>query len=164
MADILDAAELAAIARYVHEFREEDGVRHTSTFRAALRDARQLGGRNLDTGAIETEPVASWPSSLTYLILLDQIGRVICPAPRRSPKKGDLRDALQDFDPTISDRDTVMLYALRCAFAHECALANQGQPCLLETAGVTEQGESHRAPAARAGRLGLSREGCATDE
>src|SRR5207237_6243552 len=67
MTNTPDIAERAALARYVHQYEYIDGVLNASTFRAALRYARQLGGRNVDTGVVESAITASWPSSLMYL-------------------------------------------------------------------------------------------------
>ena len=126
MSNIPDVAERTAIARYVKEFREVDGVRHTSTFRAALRDARQLAGRNLDTGVTESEPVAVWPYAHVYLILMDQVGKVIRPASSARRKTSrDLRTALKEWDSGLDEKDRDMLYALRNAFGHEFAMANE---------------------------------------
>jgi len=137
-------AEKAAIARYVHEFREADGVLNTSTFRAALRDARRLGGRSLDTGAVEAKITASWPGALVYLILMDQVGKVIQPVlSARTTTSNDLRTALEEFDSGLDSTDRDMLYALRCALGHEFAMANENAryPSLQHRFQLTEAGE-----------------------
>jgi hypothetical protein len=123
---MLDASEKAAVYRYVHEFERVGDDLHISTFRAAVRDARQLCGRDVDTGAIVGEPTALWPASLTYLVLLEQIGKVIRPtwSKRRKPSR-DLRAALGEWHSGLNQTDLDMLYALRCAFGHEFAMANE---------------------------------------
>lgn len=115
--------EQIAIYRYVFEYGQS-----TSCFRAAVRDARQLTGRNVETGALRRRlkrGLAVWPGTLVYLVLLDQVGQVLAPT-RREPTREPFMDALADFAPALSERDRHMLYALRCAFAHEFALANEG--------------------------------------
>ena len=122
--------EQQAIHRYVFEFGElTAGVTSISCLRAAVRDARQLTGRKLDTGAPRTRlkrGKAVWPGTPTYLVLLDQVGQVLAPK-RRKPTTEPFMDALADFAPALTNRDRHMLYALRCAFAHEIALANEGR-------------------------------------
>jgi hypothetical protein len=76
---------------------------------------------------VENDPIAAWPSTLMYLILVDQVGKVIRPAssaPR--DKSDDLRIALGEFDSALDEIDRDMMYALRCAFGHEFAMANPG--------------------------------------
>lgn len=120
--------------RAIHRYIFEDGgwtpgVRSVSCFRAAVRDARQLTGRNVDTGTVRRRlrsGRALWPGTLVYLVLLDQVGQVISPRPRK-PAREPFLMALEEFGPpSLSERDREMLYALRCAFAHEYALANEG--------------------------------------
>jgi hypothetical protein len=120
-----DPGERAAIAIYVHKHSVVGDETHLSTFRALLRDARMLAGRNLDTGDPESEPIADWPAALLYLILLDQIGRVIRPADATPTSVTTMTETLKRFAPSLTERDHGMLYALRNAFAHEYALTNQ---------------------------------------
>lgn len=65
--------------------------------------------------------------ALTYLILLDQVGKAICPAPGRPPADVPFLAALTDFAPPLSERDREMLYSLRNALAHELAMVNEGR-------------------------------------
>lgn len=114
----------AAIFRYIFEFEELTRETSVSSFRAALRDARWLIGRDLSTGKPETAPRRTWPGTVTYLTLLDQLGQVVCPLRGRSPSRTPFLAALEDFAPSVSARDRETLYALRNAFVHEFGLAN----------------------------------------
>lgn len=126
----MPSAEQRAILRYVFEHGAwTPGVTTISCFRAAIRDARQLSGRNVDTGALRPRlrrGKAIWPGTLVYLVTVDQVGQVISMR-RRLPTHEPFMDALDDFAPTLPVRDRHMLYALRCAFAHEFGLVNEGR-------------------------------------
>lgn len=114
----------AAIFRYVFEFEELTRETSVSSFRAALRDARWLMGRDQGTGEPDAAPRRTWPGAVTYLTLLDQLGQVVCPLPGRRPSKPPFLAALEDFVPSVNARDRETLYALRNAFVHEFGLAN----------------------------------------
>ena len=120
--------EQRAIHRYVFERGSwVVGATSISCFRAAVRDARTLSGRDVDTGdLVSTVGSHAWPAALMYLVLLDQVGKVIAPTPRARSEVPFLT-ALEEFAPSLSEQDREMLYALRCAFAHEFALANEGR-------------------------------------
>jgi hypothetical protein len=120
----LSLEERAALHRYVFQVSTEHNEGHRSTFRAALEDARLFGGRNLKTGAVETEPTAMWSSVLLYLVLMEQAGKVICPAPDRVTAGNDVRDALRRFGSGLDEDELDVLYAVRNAFVHEYAMAN----------------------------------------
>ena len=99
----------------------------TTSFFAALGDARSATGRD-DNGAIEDEPRSgSWLGAIGYMALLDQIGKSIKPAnmPRSEDREG-LVLALHHW--TDLDEPSIQaLYALRCALAHDFSLYNQGR-------------------------------------
>ena len=120
----LSLDDQAALHRYVFQVETPENGGHVSTFRAALHDARKFGGRNLETGIVEGEATAVWSSVLLYLVLMEQAGKVICPAPDRLTKGSDLRDTLRRFASGLDEDDLDVLYALRNAFAHEFAMAN----------------------------------------
>src|SRR5262245_54024261 len=121
--------EQRAIHRYVFEHGPwAPGVTSVSCFRAAVRDARQLSGRNVQTGALRRRlrhGKAVWLGTLVYLVLLDHFGQVLAPKPR-APSPEPFMEPLTDFAPALDVRDRQMLYALRCSFAHQFALANEG--------------------------------------
>jgi hypothetical protein len=58
---------------------------------------------------------------------MKQVGKVICPAASRLEPARDLRGALSWFDSGPDRRDRDMLFGLRCAFAHEFAMAHEGR-------------------------------------
>jgi hypothetical protein len=65
----------------------------TSTFSAAVWDARRATGRDVTTGSLDRENRTSgWLGTLGYLILLDQIGG--CFAPRTLPRSTPLPNAV----------------------------------------------------------------------
>lgn len=118
------------IHQYVFELASwSERETSVSCFRAAVREARSLTGRNVDTGALRPrlkKDKAQWAGTLTYLILLDQIGQVITPK-RRPHSSPPFIVALKEFAPSLSTRDREMLYGLRCALGHEFGLANPGR-------------------------------------
>ncbi len=104
-----------------------------SAFRAALRDAREATRRDLSNGQRLPGPVsqhAMWLGAVGYLLLLDQIGTTVQPA--TGPCGGDnaILEALACFAPHLTSDEANALYALRCALAHDYALANvkRGRP------------------------------------
>lgn len=101
-----------------------------SSFAAALRDARTVTGRDLDTGRIgDPNMSGSWLGSLGYMVLLDQIGKSFRPvgSPVSREPRAFIR-ALHYFSQIEDDRQIDALYALRCAFAHDFSLSNVGEP------------------------------------
>ena len=156
----------AAIWRYVNQYNEIDGETHVSTFRAALRDARQLAGRNLDSGVIEGKAVAVWPYAHMYLILMDQVGKVIMPASStRTTPSNDLRTALEEFDSGLDERDRDMLCAPTLPVDEFGEMANKNaipepfstdSPCTRRakepSSSTTATGTATTAPPRRVGR------------
>jgi hypothetical protein len=127
-------ADLAALARHVASAEPDESGR-MSTFNLALRDARQLVGRDVNTGRPTTSdegPVSLWGGSIIYLVLLEQIGKSLRPVggrPLRTRKERALETAIRQFAPkATSETERQVLYALRCAFAHEFGLMNHGKP------------------------------------
>ena len=101
-----------------------------SSFSAAVRDAREATGRDLDSGDVVDElRAASWLGMLGYLVLLDLIGECFAPAePERTPVSDvDIVRALAHFGPPeLTDDEILAVYALRCSIAHNYGLVNLG--------------------------------------
>lgn len=101
---------------------------YVSTFNAALRDARVVTGRDADNGTfLGRKPTALWAGTLTYLVLLEQIGDTLRPAFGREAKNESAAErALRQFAPRTTRLQREVVYALRNAFAHEFGLCNDG--------------------------------------
>jgi hypothetical protein len=106
-----------------------------STLALCLRDARRAGGRHVDTGdVLNPDLVTSWPGAMTYLSVLDQMGRAVrrtrlSPAQTRRSQFGSrqekpFRAALVQFTG-LGDRKISALYALRCSYSHFFGLVNE---------------------------------------
>jgi len=100
----------------------------SSSFVAALRDARQATGRDPDTGTvIEDMNTGNWLGAIGYLLLLDQISTAVQPASAtaaHNQSKAILR-ALEWWAPGVTEKEGKAIYALRCALAHDYSLFNQ---------------------------------------
>ena len=123
-------ASWTALADHVAPYPSE-ATGYTSTFLAALTDARALTGRDPVSGdRTGTDPVALWAGSVVYLVLLEQIGKSLRPQGARKRVKGErkLEKALRQFASRGGGqkKERQVLYALRCAFAHEYGLMNFG--------------------------------------
>lgn len=108
-----------------------------STLALCLRDARRAAGRSAETGEmLHSELATSWPGAMTYLSLLDQIGRAVrrtrptATQTRRSQIGGlnekPFRAALLQFTD-LGDRRVSALYALRCSYSHFFGLVNENR-------------------------------------
>jgi hypothetical protein len=97
-----------------------------STFNAGVGEARALTGRDA-TGALTGEGTRTlWGGTLIYLALLEQIGHSLRPLRGRTIRKEPtIEKAIRQFAPrAATQRQRQVLYALRCAFAHEFGLFN----------------------------------------
>ncbi len=119
------------LADHVAPYPVEPG--YVSTFNAAVREARTLTRRDLGTGRLTHDQTPTlWAGVLVYLALLEQVGNSLRPWGGRSivrqkgqPKEYAVEKALRQFGPpTITRRHRRLIYALRCAFAHEFGLYN----------------------------------------
>ena len=106
-----------------------------STLALCLRDARRAAGRCVETGEmLHPEFATSWPGAMTYLSLLDQIGRAVrrtrltATQTQRAQIGGTnekpFRAALLQFTD-LGDRRISALYALRCSYSHFFGLVNE---------------------------------------
>lgn len=136
----------ALIRRHVFLYHEGETETAVSCFRAALREARTLTQRDPDTGKVEVvdceccnHPPTDWAGALMYLVLLEQIGKVLRPPNRRArpkrragrtvAKEQDITRALRYFGPDLTtppERD--VLVALRNGFAHDFGLTHTMGP------------------------------------
>ncbi len=99
-----------------------------SSLTAALRDARQNTGRNLETGedldSNKNEKSGNWLGAIGYLIILDQIGK--CYKPKKSIQYKDLSPIQRSlkYFTHHSDLEINAIYALRNGFAHDYSTSN----------------------------------------
>jgi hypothetical protein len=100
-----------------------------SGFCGALKDARKMTGRNVNTGekdgSNEFGHLGSWLGTIGYLTLLDQIGRCFkrVNGPIIEDNKSGIIKALKHFSP-LDDNQINAIYALRNSFAHDFSLQN----------------------------------------
>ena len=107
------------------------GFRYLSGFTALLKDSRQDGGRDMDTGEIiDEERTGHWLSAVGYLILLDQIGKCFKPksVPKGTHPKPAVQSCLSHWSPEISADDSAAIYALRNALVHDYSLFDNKNP------------------------------------
>lgn len=113
-----------------------DGEKYTSTLTAALKDARRITDRNLDTGRVnharnsDNLNPGMWLGAVGYIIILDQIGSCYRPqhTNRNSPPSNykDYSLALHHFaEPGLTPQQIDYLYRLRNSFVHDYSLMNR---------------------------------------
>lgn len=102
-----------------------------SSLTAALRDARQATGRDVNSGENknkENNPSASnWLGATCYLIILEQLGK--CYKGRNDPDQSGLspiQKCLRNHTQLTPDQCDA-IYALRNAFAHDYSISNLNQ-------------------------------------
>jgi len=98
-----------------------------SSLVAVLKDAREVTGRDLQSGerGKDTEKLGSWLGAGGYLTVLDQLGKSYRPKSTDkilTPKTSIIR-ALKYFTK-LTEAEIDALYALRCAFIHDYSLFN----------------------------------------
>jgi hypothetical protein len=109
---------------------EATGTRYISGFLAALGDARDASGRDVDTGnLVDVDRSGHWLGAVAWMVLLDQVGKCFRPTPPAgtAPTPADNRSLLSTLNwwyPELEEKDAYALYALRCAFAHDYSLWN----------------------------------------
>lgn len=129
------AQDFVALADHVTSYNPAHS--YVSTFNAAIREARSLTARDLTSGAVTKRSTTTlWSGTFVYLTLLEQVGKSLRPrGARRTLSNSNLRPsgekilekAIRQFAPTAATpRERQVLYALRCAFAHEFGLFNKG--------------------------------------
>jgi len=114
-----------------NSYIESSGLTYFSGFCGALKDARKMTGRNIETGAKDNTNtfghLGSWLGTIGYLSLLDQIGGCFkrVNGPIIESNKSDIIKALKNFTD-LNDREIDAIYALRNSFAHDYSLQNVG--------------------------------------
>jgi len=118
-----------------------EGETFVSSFRAAVREARTLTGRDEMTGAAKSQagkrvPPTDWSGALVYLIVLELIGSTLRPEGRRAwrhdgrPRRAQepkVARALRYFaTPAMTSQQRGAMVALRNSFAHNFGLTNRG--------------------------------------
>lgn len=137
----------ALIKRYVFLYgRSPDNSEQVSSFRAALREARTLTDRDPETGERKKRrrnPPTEWSGALMYLVLLEQIGKVLRPDGRRAlpkrragkklPKEQYIARTLRYFgEQWVAPKERGVLVALRNGFAHDFGLTNTTWPRVVD--------------------------------
>lgn len=109
-----------------------DGLMYFSSLCGALKDARKMTGRNINTGEKDSSNtfghLGSWLGTMGYIIILDQIGK--CYKPKDKDKiesQPAIIKALRYFS-SLDDPEIDALYALRNAFFHDYSLWNKDNP------------------------------------
>jgi len=114
-----------------NSYIESKDVTHFSGFCGALKDARKMTGRNIETGEKDNSNsfghLGSWLGTIGYLSLLDQIGGCFkrVNGPIIQANKSGIIKALKNFS-SLSDDEIDAIYALRNSFAHDYSLQNIG--------------------------------------
>jgi hypothetical protein len=127
----LSPIDRRGLAAHVHA-ETTNTLSYTSLFWALVRDARLTANRDLDTGLqLETNwsqpKQLIWPSSLLYMVLMDQMGTAFQPKGSSPKHTQGFRNALDLFATKVApltEEDQAALYALRCSFAHDYSLIN----------------------------------------
>ncbi len=131
--------EREAIRQHLGDVQEHENKFMISGFRQALNEARTATGRNEKGEILEEHCRTPWLSALCYMALLDQIGSCFkrkgvpdtFPRERNNGRTPDFKKTLYRFgvfEETNDDEKKEKidaLYALRCSFAHDFALANR---------------------------------------
>lgn len=130
-------------------YNESNGLTFFSGFCGALKDARKMTGRNIETGhkdnSNEFGHLGSWLGTIGYLSLLDQIGGCFkkIGEPIIDSKKSGIIKALKYFSDLNDDKINA-IYALRNSFAHDYSLQNvNSRQVLLTHHFVVENSETN---------------------
>jgi hypothetical protein len=101
--------------------------RHISCMAAALRESRQLVGRDPETGqSVRPEEGGTWSGALVYLIFAEQIGSCFHPIvpTEEAPTQGGLRQSLRWFGG-FTKTEAHLLAELRNRLAHDFTLQGE---------------------------------------
>lgn len=115
-----------------NSYIESSPLTFFSGFCGALKDARKMTGRNIETGAKDGTNqfghLGSWLGTIGYLSLLDQIGGCFkrVGGPVVEENKSGIIKALKYFS-NLDDNQIDAIYALRNSFAHDFSLQNVGK-------------------------------------
>lgn len=117
---IKNVKEKEAIKVYLTREGQVKEKKFKSSYLAALIHARELTGRNIETGVIENEKqTGSWAGACMYLILIDHIGGLF--RDKNKPidnNLGDIKAALKSFTE-LCKKDIDILKQLRNSFLHK---------------------------------------------
>ncbi len=118
-------AEDAALQAHLYMVGPVNGVQYKSSFMGALRDARAVAERDVETGIVMPEAASgSWLGAIGYLVLLDQVGTCFT-LPGCAPGDTSFIDALRCFSTVAHEPTIQALYAVRNALAHDYSLFNR---------------------------------------
>jgi hypothetical protein len=111
------------------DFMPSPGITVVSCLAAALREARKITGRNVNSGIPDSNQtcgyLGSWSGAMCYMTILDQVGK--CYRPKSSSQLNgisSIQKALTYFT-ILTTIDINALYALRNAFFHDFSLYNR---------------------------------------
>jgi hypothetical protein len=97
-----------------------------SSFTSSLYEIRKITGRDQMTGKrMKHYDSNNWLGTIGYMTLLDMLGTCFRPKSKSNINKNSFSKALNYFANPALNEDTInVLYALRCAFAHDFSLYN----------------------------------------
>lgn len=72
---------------------------------------------------VDPQKASSWLGNIGYMVLLDQIGSCFKPRNVQLVQGNEIMKALNHFT-SLSDEEKNIIYALRCALAHDYSLCN----------------------------------------
>ena len=103
-----------------------NGISYFSCLGHALKEARKVTGRNLESGDLEDESGShKWLGAIAYLLIVDQIGECYINASKTSPTpESSFRKALHYFSD-LSQGDSKILYGLRSSLVHNYSLVSR---------------------------------------
>ena len=117
---------------FTNSYINSSNLTYFSGFCGALKDARKMTGRNIQTGDKDGSNtfghLGSWLGTIGYLSLLDQIGGCFkkVNGPIIDQNKSGIIKALTDFSD-FTENEIDAIYALRNSFAHDYSLQNIGR-------------------------------------
>jgi hypothetical protein len=97
-----------------------------SSLTAALRDARQNTGRNIETGKDSpgNNKGGNWSGAICYLIIADQIGKCYKPKNKINDSNDNAIIRCLKYYTKLNKKEIDAIYALRNAFAHDYNISN----------------------------------------
>ncbi len=110
-------------------FETAEGKKIDSCLTAAIREARQITGRNKTTGLPDAENEHSnlgrWSGAMCYMAILDQVGKCYRPTSILKISNGSPIEIALAYFSSLTDNEICAIYALRNAFFHDFSLYNR---------------------------------------
>ncbi|MHB1286756.1 MAG: hypothetical protein ACYCYP_09390 [Leptospirales bacterium] len=109
------------------EPNEVNGTSYFSCLGHALKEARSVTGRNVESGELEDKNGShKWLGAIAYLLIVDQIGECYKTSEGIPKVESPFRKALHYFSD-LSKMDSKILYGLRCSLVHNYSLVSRYQ-------------------------------------